>query len=302
MRTLLPKSLVILGLALCAASWRGGAAQTPDPGPNPPPDAAALSAMPIQEMVSRADSVLRLPAGLLTGSLSFVLKDGRSAQWDFTLHRREREGEAEMVYQFSSRRRGLEAKLLFRGDGEEIWFWDARRNALSRRRDFEKYDRLFGTGFSYIDLSGYPLQDNYSGREARRFRPAADSELNALREAGRPPAAPAPAIAELLRITVSPIFESRYRRMVIICDPVAQFRPLRADYFDLDDVLFKTMHFHYDAQVLNKATERSEAPLMPGMTEALDLDNGSISRLEFYTIDSRVSPADALFDPDFLNR
>ncbi len=291
-----------LGLLGASVAWRSGSAQSPDAAADQPPASAGLSAMPVQEMVSRADSVLRLPAGLLTGSLSFVLKDGRSAQWDFTLHRREREGEAEMVYQFSSRRRGLEAKLLFRGDGEEIWFWDARRNSLSRRRDFEKYERLFGTGFSYIDLSGYPLQDNYSGREARTFRPAADSELNALREAGRPPASAASRPTELLRIVVSPIFESRYRRMIVICDPAVEFRPLRADYFDLDDVLFKTMHYHYDAQVLNKATERSEAPIMPGMTEALDLDNGSISRLEFYTIDSRVSPADALFDPDFLNR
>lgn len=277
---------------------------------NPPAPGSAGGNLPVQEMVARADSQMSAPPGLYTGALSVILKDGRSSQWDFTLYRRFRDGVAQMAYQFSSRRRGLEAKLLFLENGEEIWLWDARRNLLSRKRDFEKYDSLLGTSFAYVDISGYPLQDNYAGREAARFQPAAESELRALiesadraRERLGQAVEPRPAGELILtRLTVSPIFESRYRRLVIIADGVRNYRALRSDYFNLDNILFKTIHFHYDSPILNRATGRGELMDMPCMQEALDLDHGSISRLEIYTVDPRVSPADAIFDPEFLNR
>ncbi|MBX7056930.1 MAG: hypothetical protein K1X75_02610 [Leptospirales bacterium] len=318
------QAAAVLLLTLAALSaWRLSA-QSPGPAAPAPnaPSADTLfvesepappsggGALPVQEMVARADSSLSAAPGLYSGALSLVLKDGRSAQWDFVLYRRLQDGIAEMSYHFSSRRRGLEAKILYLENGEEVWLWDARRRLLARKRDFEKYESVLGSGFAYVDLSGYPLQDNYSGRDAVAFRPANPSELRqqieaadrARQQAGLNEPPRAPGELSLSRLTITPIFESRYRRLVLIVDPARNFRPLRTDYFNLDNILFKTIQYYYDSSILNRATARAELTEMPCMLESLDLDQGAISRLEFYTFDSRVSPADALFDPEFLNR
>ncbi len=240
--------------------------------------------IPVQEMIARVDQVLRVPAGLLTGRLTAVTRSGDSAVWEFSLHKKGLKhgeiAETVMLYQFSSKRRGLEAKVLYREDGEVVWLWDAPRRQLFRKRDLEKFQGVLGTGFTFLDLSGSGYQAGYSGRSVRL-----------LPEGGK----------RLARLMMTPINPGLYSSLVLLANPDESYRPLRIDYHDRERILFKTLNFQY-GELLDRKTGRTGAGNLPTRLEMLDLKNGMISRIEYFTLDVSVSPEDAFFDPEYLNR
>lgn len=233
--------------------------------------------IPIQEIIARVDVALRTPSGLLTGRMTAIQKTGETAIWDFNLYRKKNK----MLFQFSSRRRGLEAKVLFLDEGEEIWLWDALRNQLFRKRDLEKYERILGTGFSYVDLSGYSFQANYNGRRVVLFKSGGKNYT---------------------RLTIEPIVEGSYAKLELLADQTQAYRPIRIDFHGRDTVLSKTMNFYYDSDVLMRKTGTTAKLSIPSRLEMVDLNNGAISRYEILSHDETVDPGDPLFDPDFLNR
>lgn len=258
--------------AAFSISW---AQQNPPPGNDNPADMRVT--VPVQELIARVDAALRVRDGLYTGKLSAVTKKGDSAVWDFDLYKKD----GSSLFQFSSQRRGLEAKVLYREEGEEIWLWDALRNQLFRKRDFEKYEGILGTSFSFIDLSGYSFQASYNGRQAVLLR----SENSIF-----------------TRLTLLPILESGYSRLAVLADQRASYRPIRIDFHNRDGLLLKAMQFGYDGELLLKTSGKAGAVDFPARVECVDLNSGLISRLEYFTYDESVVPGDALFDPDFLNR
>lgn len=231
--------------------------------------------IPIQEMIGRIDEALRANDGLYTGRLSRISKDGDSANWDFMLYKKS----SSSLFLFSSKRRGLEVKLLYRDEGDEVWLWDALRAQLYRKRDFEKYEGLFQSGFSYVDLSGYSYQANYNGNDVDQ-------------KTGNP----------MIKLTLNPILEGAYTKVILLANSQESYRPRRMDFFDKEKLLFKTMNFYYDGQILFTRSGKTQEIKNPSRLEILDIKTGSISRLEFFTFDDSISPSDALFDPDFLNR
>ena len=240
--------------------------------------------IPVQEMIARVDQVLRVPSGLLTGRLSAVTRTGDAAVWEFSLYKKNLKvrdiAETVLLYQFSSKRRGLEAKVLYREDGEVVWLWDAVRRQLFRKRDLEKFQGVLGTSFTYLDLSGSGYQAGYSGRSVRL------TEAEGTR---------------LARLSMVPINPGRYSRLVLLANPDRSYRPLRLDYHDRDRVLFKTLNFQY-GELLDRKSGGAGTATLPTRLEMLDLKNGMISRIEYFTLDVSVTPEDAFFDPEFLNR
>lgn len=241
--------------------------------------------IPVQEMIARVDHVLRIPEGKLGGRLSIITRAGKTAAWDFTLHRKTIEtegfGRTAALYQFSSPRRGLEAKILFLEDGEIIWLWDARRRLLYRKRDRERYERILGSGFTYQDLSGVNYQASYTGRGAVLYRQRDGSIFT--------------------RLDLAPINPGAYTRLLLLADHKNNFQPLRIDFHGRDRILFKTLFFKYGS-ILDSISGKKENPKLPVRLEVLDLKSGNISRLEYFSLDRKASPDVAFFDPDYLNR
>ena len=236
-------------------------------------------------MIARVDQVLQIPNGLLTGRLSAITKTGETAVWDFSLYKkvitRDEIKQTAMLYIFSSKRRGLEAKILIRDDGDEIWLRDVVRNQLFRKRDLEKFQGVLNTGFSYQDISGSSFQASYSGRRAVAYR-TRDKKI-------------------FTRLTMVPINPGRYKKLVLLADQSNKFRPIRIDYHKKYRILYKTLNFYY-GDLLVKKTGRTQKVRLPTRLEMMDLSTGMISRLEYFTLDNTVSPNNAFFDPDFLNR
>ena len=272
--------LVLFASAIAQGAPRG----TPAPKPGDAPAKKAPPRIPLQEMIARADQVFQLPAGHLSGRLSVITKTGEAALWDVSLHRKVLKEKhlthTAMLYQFSSKRRGLEAKVLIREDGESIWLWDALRRRLYRKRDREVFQGAMGTGFSFRELSGISLQSTYTGRRAIS-RPASGGSL--------------------VRLTLAPINPGRYRMLYLLADQDKSFRPLRIDFHGKNRILIKTMNLHYGSIRMSRRGVFRKARF-PVRMEILDLNSGMISRLEYFTLDETAAPEDAFFDPDFLNR
>jgi len=253
-----------------------------DPPVSRKPTEAKKITIPVQQIIAMVDKALRFPDGLLTGRLTAITKSGATARWDFTMYQSEgQRRDSRRLYQFSSTRRGLEAKLLYRDDGYEIWLWDGPRNQLFRKRDFERYDGILKTGFSYLDLSGYSFQANYNGRQAIMYKTKDDKLYT--------------------RLTLVPIISGNYSKLILLADQQANYRPIRIDFHDRSGALFKTLIFQYGEVLLVKSGKSGRLP-SPNRLEMLDLKSGMITRLEYFTLDDSLVPGDALFDPDYLNR
>lgn len=233
--------------------------------------APALVARPAQEWMADLDKVLAVPDGLVTGRLTVGGKD-RSMVWDFSLYRKN----TDQMFFFQSQRRGLELKLLYKRSGEVCWLWDRLRSTMFRKRDLEKFESVLGSGFTYQDLSGSSFESLYD--------PAAlDVRGNSV----------------VLRM--KPMFVSGYSEVRAQMDPEKK-RPVRMDFHGRENILLKTIKYTYDLPVYDPRERKKIAMTGPVVMDALDLETGRISRMEFFTLDRKVSPDDSLFIAEFLNR
>lgn len=233
--------------------------------------AVPLSAGPAQEVMAELDRVLGVPDGLMTGRLTVGGKE-RSLVWDFNLYKKK----TDQIYFFQSQRRGLELKLLYKRDGEVCWLWDRLRSTMYRKRDLEKFESVLGSGFTYQDLSGSSYESLYDPVSI-------DARANSL------------------VLVMRPMFVSGYTQVRAQMDP-AKKRPVRIDFHGKEHVLLKTIKYTYDLPIYDPRERRKFTIAGPMVMDSLDLETGRISRIEFFTLDRKVSPDESLFIAEFLNR
>ncbi|HMU85636.1 MAG TPA: outer membrane lipoprotein-sorting protein [Leptospiraceae bacterium] len=232
---------------------------------------AGLISAPAQEWMGFLDKSLAVPEGLMTGRLTVSGKTGRSQVWDFNLYKKH----TDLLYLFSTKRRGLELKLLYKSGGEVCWMWDLLRASLFRKRDLEKFEPVLGSGFSFMDLSGALYESQYEPVDLRE--------------------------ASTMVLKIKPVLPSGYTEILAQMDREKK-RPLRIDFHGKDKILIKTMRFTYDLPLLDPRARKRISMAAPAVQDVIDLETGRISRIEFFSLDRAVSPDDSLFIPEFLNR
>ncbi len=230
-----------------------------------------LPAAPAQEWMGLLDRSLAVPEGLLTGRLTVSSRSGRSQVWDFNLYKKR----TDLLYLFSTKRRGLELKLLYKSGGEICWMWDRLRASLFKKRDLEKFEPVLDSGFSYVDLSGALYESQYDPVDLRE--------------------------GASMVLKIKPLLASGYTEIQAQMDKEKK-RPVRMDFHGKDRVLIKTMRFTYDLPIYDPRARKRISMAAPAVMDVIDLETGRISRIEFFSLDTAVSPDDSLFIPEFLNR
>jgi len=236
------------------------------------PVAAYAEPDPAQDWMAYLDRALSPPPGLMTGRMTVVSRSGRSLIWDFDSYKKN----SDILFLFSSQRRSLELKLLFKRGGEVCWIWDRLRASLYKKRDLEKYESILGSGFAYVDLSGVSYEGNY---DPKMLKPGQGTMI----------------------LKIAPVAESGYTEIQIQMD-AAKRRPIRMDFHGKDKVLIKTLKLSYDIPLYNPRDRKRQYVASPVVLDMLDLETGRVSRIEFFSFDPNVFPDDSLFNPDFLNR
>lgn len=234
--------------------------------------------MPVQALVARLDKGMSFSDGVYSGKLTIIDENGRPDIQDFQMHVKQ----DRRFLEFTSPRVGVTLRVLYLRQGEEIWVWDARRRDLLQLRGADQFKPIFQSGFSYRDLSGASLEANYhpSTRARELDLEGDDSAIN---------------------YSLVPMLPSSYGRISVLQNPDS-LRPLRLDVYDRNTILFKTIEISYDVPVLHLGKKKDIVPSWPVRLESLDLESGSISRLEIFTFDDTLQISDAIFLPDYLNR
>ncbi len=171
-------------------------------------------------------------------------------------------------------------KLLTKDEGENVFFFNVLSAKLFRKTDDEKYESLMGTGFFYVDLSGYSYQANYN--------PLVNSDLEISGET-------------YYRVSLKPILPYFYKKLVLLINK-KDLKPYRVDFHDRDGILFKTLNLKYGPIKVKDISGKVEEEEKASRLEMLDLNTGSITVWEIQEVDKTVNPDASLFAVDNLSR
>ncbi|MCB1304573.1 MAG: outer membrane lipoprotein-sorting protein [Leptospiraceae bacterium] len=234
--------------------------------------------LPVQALVARLDRSLSYPDGVYSGKFTIIDGKGNPTMYDFQMH----VSGAKRFLEFTSPAYGVALRVLALRQGEDIWAWDARRRDLLQLRGADQFDAIMRSGLSFRDLSGALLEAN--------FHPADRAKKMEI-EGGK----------EAINYSLIPMLPSSYGRISVLQNP-AKFRPFRLDIYDRNTILFKTIEITYDVPVLHLGKKKDIVPSWPVRFESLDLQSGSITRMEIFTFDDTLEISEAIFLPDYLNR
>ncbi len=236
----------------------------------------AENSISAQELLARLDKELDYGKSLIKGSYILIKRNGQSESWNVN---RFYNGE-DALFLFDRKGRGLEAKLLTREEGENIFYYNALSSKIFKKTEEEKYESMFGSGFFYVDLSGYSYQANYN--------PVINGDLEISGES-------------YYRVTLKPILPLFYKKLVLLARK-KDLKPYRIDFHDKDGILFKTLNLKYGSVKVKDQTGKIEEQSKVQRWEMLDLTTGSISVWEIQEIDRSVTPDSSLFQVDNLSR
>ncbi|MCC6275138.1 MAG: outer membrane lipoprotein-sorting protein [Leptospiraceae bacterium] len=228
-----------------------------------------------QEMTARLDQAINPGKGLIRATLTHIKRTGENTAWKVNIFR----NKDDSLYLFERGGRGLEAKILFKDEGDKVYLYNANSAKIFQKNEEEKFEPHFMTGFSFIDLSGYSYQVNYN--------PIIQGNQDI---SGK----------SYLRVSLKPIIAYSYKKLVLLFEnPI--LRPTRIDFHDKDGVLFKTLNFKYSKLRVKDKNVVSEIDF-PARLEMLDLNTGGISVLEYLEVDRDALPDKSLFESANLNK
>jgi len=237
---------------------------------------AAENAISAQDLTARLDKELDFGKGLTKGSFVLIRRNGQSDSWQVN---RFTNGD-DALYLFERKGRGLEAKILSREEGENIFYFNNLSSKVFKKIEEEKYESFLHSGYFYIDLSGYSYQANYN--------PVINGELEIGGES-------------FYRVTLKPILPLFYKKLILLVRK-KDLKPFRVDFHDKDGILFKTLNLKYGSVKQKDASGKFEEVFRAARWEMLDLTTGSITVWEIQEFDKGVTPDQSLFQVDNLSR
>ncbi len=208
-----------------------------------------------QAILARVDRVLDYPPGQIRGRVKHVKPNGSTYSLDVTAY----VAKSDFLFIFSSRERGDQLKVLYNLGGEDIWVYDTHAVKLYHKMGIDKYDSLFLSNFFFIDLSNADLQSNYT----------ASIQGTAIVKG-----------YDAYKLQLRPIFRSGGYGMLTLYVTRDEFIPLRIDYHDRDNVIFKFL-------TISKIM-RKDKKVIPVRYDMMNIRNGSMSILSFYSFDDNV--------------
>ncbi len=220
-----------------------------------------------QAILARVDKILEYPRGRIRGRMKHIKPNGMSYSVDVTAYI----AKDDFLFIFSSRERGDQLKVLYNLGGEDIWVYNIHSVKLYHKIGIDKYDPLFLSNFYYIDLSNADLQSNYTAvLVGTAFIKGYDA----------------------YKLKLKPIFRAGgYGRLTLYVTK-DDFVPLRIDYHDRDNVIFKFLTI---AKVRKKNNR-----IVPVRYDMMNIRTGTISILSFFSFDSSIRFDKSIFRSERL--
>jgi len=227
------------------------------------------------EIIEKVDKQVKYLQGLNKIQYSITNSRGNIKTYKVILFKK---GENHL-FLFKSISRGQVLKVLYNNNGQIIYTFDVLRKRLYRKRLDDKFQSILHSGFFYIDIANLPLLDNYTPKinGVERFK-------------GK----------NYLRITNIPLDKSKYSKLNILVDHKKDFLIKRIDFFDYAGVLMKSMNFRFGMLPIRLSEKKTTSKFFPISWEMVNMQQGTISIMEFLINDKIAKLHAALFDKQYL--
>jgi len=103
-----------------------------------------------QNILVRADEILKYPTGLLNGKLKHIYPNGKAYSLDFNSSI----SEEDFLFTFSRVGRGEQLKILYKLSGDDIWVYNIHSIELFHKIGVDRFDQVLGTNFASIFEDG----------------------------------------------------------------------------------------------------------------------------------------------------
>lgn len=220
-----------------------------------------------QGIVARVDRVMDYPLGLIKGRIKHIRPDGES----FTNEITGKITKDDFLFILSSKERGDQLKILYNLAGEDVWVYNIHSIKLYHKLGIDKFDPVLMTNYYYIDLSNADMQASYTA-EITGTAIVKEQEAYILK--------------------LRPIFKGGMYGLLTLYVTKGTFIPIRIDYHDRDNVIFKFMTV---AKVMEK-----DGRIIPTRYDMMDLRTGTMTILSFFSFEEEVKFDPQIFRPEKL--
>jgi len=220
-----------------------------------------------QGILAKVDSILNYPLGEIEGKVKHIYPNGKTFSVNF-VGKITRE---DFLFEFSSVKRGKLYKILYKMGGEDIWVYNLNSIKLFHKMGIDKYDEFLQTNFSFLDFSNADLQTNYTATIVGK------SIVKGM---------------DAYKLILKPIFKGGEYGMLTLYVTLKDFLPLRIDFHDRDNAIFKFMTIVKTTKIKNR--------IFPVRYDMMDIRKGTVTILKIFDVDEDVIFDKKIFRPEKL--
>ncbi|HRP68854.1 MAG TPA: outer membrane lipoprotein-sorting protein [Turneriella sp.] len=220
---------------------------------------------------------LQYAEGYQSLQLTITTKDGRAVVYKVSLYQKHHAS----FFVFNSMTRGTVLKLLYNNQGQNIYAYMTHDKRLFHKKYLDRFENILGSGFAYLDIGNGSFVDNYQ------------QKINGVEKNAN---------GEFTVIENLPLEKGNYGKLVVLVDPKKQNRLERIDYYDSAMTLMKTMTFKYGSLPIKETKTSTKQVEYPVRWEMADMSRGTVSTLEFFSIDKTARLDDSLFKKENLEK
>jgi len=229
------------------------------------------------EIMDRVFQQLQFTEGHQKLQLTITTRAGKSVVYKGALYQKGNSS----FYVFDSMTRGTVLKLLYNDQGQNIYAYLTHDKRLFHKKYLDRFEQVLGSGFAYLDIGNASFVDNYQQKIKGK-------EKN---EEG-----------EFTIIENLPLDKGNYGKVLVLVDPKKENRVRRIDYYDAAMVLMKTLNFTY-GQLPVKETKTSTRQIeFPVRWDMADVSRGTVSTLEFFSVDKTARLDASLFKKENIEK
>lgn len=229
------------------------------------------------EIMDRVFQQLQFSEGHQKLQLTITTRDGKSVVYKASLYQKQNAS----FFVFDSMTRGTVLKLLYNDQGQNIYAYMTHDKRLFHKKFLDRFENVLGSGFAYLDIGNASFVDNYQQK-------VKGSEKN---DEG-----------EFTIIENLPLDKGHYGKLLVLVDPKKDNRLKRIDYYDSAMVLMKTLTFTYGLLSIKEGKNDTKQVEFPIRWDMADVSRGTVSTLEFFSVDKTARLDPSLFKKDNIEK
>ncbi|MBV6494480.1 MAG: hypothetical protein LDLANPLL_02513 [Turneriella sp.] len=229
------------------------------------------------EIMDNVSQQLQYLDGHYRLQMTITTKEGKSVVYKTNLYQKQNAS----YFVFNSMTRGTELKLLYNDQGQNIYAYTVHDKRLYHKKYLDRFENILGSGFAYVDIGNASFIDNYQQKITGKEK---NTE------------------GEFTVVENLPLDKGNYGKLFVLVDPKKQNRPVRIDYYDPAMVLMKTLTFKYGTLPVRETKTGINQVEYPIRWDMADMSRGTVSTLEFFSVDRTVRLDASLFKRENIEK